>query len=92
MASQTTLVARPQAARSAVPAELTPRERLLRLGPAALSDAELLAEPSAPDGGQRKWRRLSPMLGSHYLARRIGELSSRRKSLILKGEIVLARH
>ncbi len=36
-------VARPKAARSAVPADLTPRERLLHRGPAALSDAELLA-------------------------------------------------
>ncbi len=42
MASKTP-VARPQAARSAVPAELPPRERLLRLGAAALTDAEVLA-------------------------------------------------
>ena len=37
------LVARLTAARSAVVAELTPRERLLRLSAAALSDAELLS-------------------------------------------------
>ncbi len=53
MASKTP-VARPQAARSNLPAELTPRERLLRLGPAALSDAEVLSivigngSPAAP--------------------------------------------
>ena len=37
------LAARLTAARSAAVAELTPRERLLRLGAAALSDAELLS-------------------------------------------------
>ena len=35
--------ARPKAARSNLPAELSPRERLLRRGAAALSDAELLS-------------------------------------------------
>ena len=38
-----TTAARLTAARSAVVAELTPRERLLRLGAAALSDAELVS-------------------------------------------------
>ncbi len=36
-------VARPQAVRSNLPADLTPRERLLRRGAAALSDAELVS-------------------------------------------------
>ena len=35
--------ARPKTARSNLPAELSPRERLLRRGAAALSDAELLS-------------------------------------------------
>ncbi len=47
-------VTRPKAARSAVPAELNPRERLLSRGAAALSDAEVLSvilqngSPAAP--------------------------------------------
>ena len=41
--ARASLAARPAAARSAVSAELTPRERLLRLGAAALSDAELVS-------------------------------------------------
>ena len=41
--ARASLAARPVAARSAVSAELTPRERLLRLGAAALSDAELVS-------------------------------------------------
>ena len=41
--ARASVAARPAAARSAVSAELTPRERLLRLGAAALSDAELVS-------------------------------------------------
>ena len=41
--AKTTSATRPEAARSNLPAELSPRQRLLRLGAEALTDAELLS-------------------------------------------------